>query len=428
MSAVFHFRPPRIPLDAQRPMPWPLFLSFRQLFPPKKFPVFATVSILGVALGVAALLIVQTVMNSFGEEHRRRIRDAVGDVVVDNTYGNKISDTPALLKQLVAMPGVKAVAPQVEGPVIIERKKDEIVFGMLLGVDMKREGAVSPLPTFIEDGKFDDLDDDRVILGSTLARRLGLYPGGKITLQSPTRVARSIGGEKLDLPKELEICGLLHSGFNDVDANTVLVTLRTARELQMVGPKDSSRIRLKLTDKDAAESSAIAANKILPENLEAKPWYLFRQEFLQAVAMEKQMLFLLMFIITLVASFSIGSTLFSHVVRRNREIGLLGALGAKPGNILSLYVSQGFLVGLFGYAIGMGLTFLILTFRQEIIGLIGANDVMLKQYKFDRVPLYYNSTDFVKAGLLTLGLMTVAALIPAIWASRRKPSEAMRDA
>lgn len=409
-------------------MSWSLFLSFRQLFPPKKFPVFATVSILGVALGVAALLIVQTVMNSFGEEHRRRIRDAVGDVVVDSQYGNRISDTPALIKQLGELPGVKALAPQVEGPVIIERRKDDIVFGMLLGVDIKREGAVSPLPTFIEDGNFDDLDDDRVFLGKTLARKLNLFTGAKITLQSPTRVARSLGGEKLDLPKELEVCGLIHSGFNDVDANAIVTTLRTARELQMLGAKDTSRIRMKLTDKDASESVALAANRVIPDGLEAKPWYLFRQEFLQAVAMEKQMLFLLMFIITLVASFSIGSTLFSHVVRRNREIGLLGALGAKPANILSLYVSQGFLVGLFGYGLGVGLTFLTLTFRQQIIDLIGAGDVLLKQYKFDKVPLHYNATDFVKAGILTLGLMTLAALIPAIWASRRKPSEAMRDA
>ena len=410
------------------PMSWPLFLSFRQLFPPKKFPVFATVSILGVALGVAALLIVQTVMNSFGEEHRKRIRESVGDVVVSPDFGTRIPDTPALMKSLAELPGVTAVAPHVIGPVILERRKDDIVFGMLRGVDVNREGAVSPLPTFVTQGAFDDLDDDRVIVGRTLARRLGLYPGDKLTLQSPARVARSLGGEKLDLPKELEVCGLLHSGFNDVDDNVVLVTLRTARDMQMLGTKDSTGIRLKLADKDAAEAVARAAAPILPEVLSAKPWYAFNRHFLEAVAMEKQMLFLLMFIITLVASFSIGSTLFSHVVRRNREIGLLGALGAKPGHILTLYLSQGFLVGLLGFALGVALTFLVLTFRQEIVGLLGANDVLLKQYKFDRVPLYYNAADFVKAGVLTLGLMTVAALLPALWASRRKPSEAMRDA
>ncbi len=409
-------------------MSWPLFLSFRQLFPPKKFPVFATVSILGVALGVAALLIVQTVMNSFGEEHRKRIRESVGDVVISPDFGNRVADTPALMKSLAALTGVAAVAPQVEGPVIIERRKDDIVFGVMRGIDVNREGAVSPLPSFVIDGKFDDLDDDRVIVGRTLARRLGLYTGAKITLQSPVRVARSLGGEKLDLPKELEICGLLHSGFNDVDANTVIVTLRTARSMQMLGAKDSTGIRLKLTDKDAAEAVARSCAHLLTDEISAKPWYLFNQHFLQAVAMEKQMLFLLMFIITLVASFSIGSTLFSHVVRRNREIGLLGALGAKPANILTLYLSQGFLVGLLGFALGVAMTFLVLTFRQEIVGLLGANDVLLKQYKFDRVPLYYNTADFVKAGVLTLGLMTVAALLPALWASRRKPSEAMRDA
>lgn len=421
-------------------MPWSLFLSLRQLFPPKKFPVFATVSILGVALGVAALLIVQTVMGSFGEEHRKRIRDAVGDVVITPISREVMSDTPALMTELAALPGVTGVAPQVEGPVLyippggdISKSFSPRNILMLRGLDTRREPAVSPLPGFIEQGQFDDLDDATVIVGSSLARRLGLYKGAKMTLQSPARAARSLeknanGDEFHDLPKELEVCGLLHSGFNDVDANLVIVTLRTARDLQKMGAKDSTGIRLKLADKDRAEGVAYAANRILGEDREARPWFRFKQEFLQAVAMEKQMLFLLMFIITLVASFSIGSTLFSHVVRRNREIGLLGALGAKPRDILTLYLAQGFLIGLFGFLLGVVFTFVVLTFRQEIIGVIGADDVLLKQYKFDRVPLYYNATDFLKAGALTLGLMSLAALIPAVWAARRKPSEAMRDA
>lgn len=417
-------------------MPWPLFLSFRQLFPPKRFPVFATVSILGVALGVAALLIVQTVMNSFGEEHRKRIRESVGDVVVRPDSRDRLSDTPELMKSLAALPGVTAVAPQVEGPVLflppgadLSNSFDTRNILVMRGIDLRREPAVSPMATFVEDGNLDDLDDDHVIIGRSLARRLRLYPGAQITLESPKRAMKTAFSEETRyLPKEFTICGLLHSGFNDVDANVVLVTLRTARDLQLLGSKDSTGIRLKLVDKDLATQVALEAAKILPDDAFAQPWYMFNQTFLNAVAMEKQMLFLLMFIITLVASFSIGSTLFSHVVRRNREIGLLGALGAKPGQILNLYLAQGFLVGLLGYALGVGLTFLVLAFRQGIVELLGANDLLLKQYKFDSVPLYYNGGDFVKAGVLTLGLMTVAALLPAIWASRRKPSEAMREA
>ena len=416
-------------------MSWPLFLSFRQLFPPKKFPVFATVSILGVALGVAALLIVQTVMNSFGEEHRRRIRDAVGDVVVESQYGNRIPDAPALMKSLAGIAGVKALAPQIEGVALFIPEGGDLAKSFspknilaLRGVDTRREAEVSPMATYVEDGKFSDLDDDRVIIGSSLARRLHLYPGAKMTLQSPVRAARGLGGDKIDLPKELEICGLLHSGYDDVDANAVVVTLRTARHLQMLDAQDATSVRFKLKEKGLEESVALAANRVLPDDLRAAPWYVFRRVFLEAVAMEKQMLFLLMFIITLVASFSIGSTLFSHVVRRNREIGLLGALGAKPRDILTLYLSQGFIVGVLGFAFGVGLTFLTLAFRQEIIGVLGAQDMMLKQYKFDKVPLYYNAGDFLKAGVLTLGLMTFAAFIPAVWAARRKPSEAMREA
>lgn len=408
-------------------MPWPLLLSFRQLFPPRKFPVFATVSILGVALGVAALLIVQTVMFSFGEEHRRRIRERFGDIVLAPGLGDRIADSKELIRTVSALPDVRAVAPSVDGQIIIERRKDDIVFAQIRGIDIMREAQVSPLTKYIELGVADDLDDDRVIVGATLARRLRVYPGDTLTLQSPTRVARSLNGEKLDLPKQLEVCGLLHTGFDEVDDNLIVTTLRTARSLAMFKDGEISQLRVMTGRKENIPAVRDAIAKVAPE-ARSYAWYEFKKQFLDAVAMEKQMLFLLMFIITLVASFSIGSTLFSHVVRRNREIGLLGALGAKPRQILALFVSQGFLVGLFGYGLGVGLTFLVMTFRNEIINVIGAQDTMLKQYKFDNVPLYYNAGDFLNAALLTLGLMTVAALIPAVWASRRKPSEAMRDA
>ncbi|MDR2982517.1 MAG: ABC transporter permease [Puniceicoccales bacterium] len=406
---------------------WPFFLARKQLFPPRRFPVFAFISILGVACGVTALLVVQTVMNSFGEEHRIRIREADGEVTL-HTSNKFIPDVSKVEVGIAALPGVKAVSPYINNVlVVIGESEDDIRFFGTRGIDIDKEPTVTPLAKYIEYGSLNDLDDDRIIIGKRLAIRLGVRIGSRITVQSPYEIAHSIKGEKIKLPRELEICGFFSTGFADADENTSFVTMRTARDLFGMPPDSASAIHLTLRDPAQAESFAEELNRRLPLNMFAEPWTEARRAFLDAIGMEKQMLFLLMFIITLVASFSIGSTLFSHVVRRTREIGLISALGGAPSKILQVFMTQGFLIGILGYGIGLGLTFLILHFRQQIVTLMGAEATLLKQYRFETVPLHYDSNDFIKAAVLTIVLMTLASLIPSIWAARRKPSEAMRD-
>jgi lipoprotein-releasing system permease protein len=144
------------------------------------------------------------------------------------------------------------------------------------------------------------------------------------------------------------------------------------------------------------------------------------------------MLFFLMFIITLVASFSIGSTLFSAVIRRSREIGVLAALGATRARMVALFGLQGLLIGALGTALGFGLTWAILSFRDGILstinGLFGSGDMVANIYQFSKVPLHYDAADFVIAAAFTLLTTTLAGLVPACWAAARRPSEAMRDA
>lgn len=412
---------------------WPFTLALKQLFPPRRFPVFAFVSMLGVMCGVTALLVVQTVMNSFGEEHRKRNREAVGDVVIERS-GKPLEDVAATVKGLEALPDVAAAAAYLEGGVILQVSENDLRFLGVRAIDVGREGAVTPMADYLYKdfsgefkGDLDDLDDERVIMGWRLAWRLGIVPGSRITIQSPVRLAQAIEGEKVPLPKELEVCALIKTGFKDVDDNAMFVTLRTGRELFLLPPDTATKIHLKLKDHEQAEVFAGKLNSRLPRDIESYPWTEVNKFFLESVAMEKQMLFFLMFIITLVASFSIGSTLFSQVVRRTKEIGLFGALGARPTQILRLFLTQGVLIGIVGFALGVGMTFLILYFRQEIVELIGAEERLIKQYRFDSVPLHYNVYDFLNAGVLTVVLMTLASLLPALWAARRKPSEAMRD-
>ncbi len=406
-------------------MPWFLHLAFRQLFPPgKRFPAFASVSILGVGLGVASLLVVQTVMNGFGEEHRLRIRESFGDCVV---LGQKPIEQPErLVAQLKADAAVLSASSFAEGPALA-RQGDFSGIAGVRGIDVADQNQ--PARNYVYAGSFEELDDGRVILGIGLARALRVQVGDKVELWSPSMAERAEKG-KAPLPAEFEVCAIVRTGFTEVDDRAALIPVRRFRELWNLGSR-SHGITLRL--KDPAQAPAIAGRLGVghPE-LRFIPWQDIKKNFLEAIRFEKTMLFFLMFIITLVASFSIGSTLFSAVIRRSREVGVLVSLGSERWKIVMLFGLQGFLIGALGTALGFLLTWTILFFRESILGtinsLFGDGDMVASVYQFSKVPLHYDASDFVVAAGFTLLTTALAGLVPALWAAGRKPSEAMRDA
>ncbi len=418
---------------------WPIFLELKQILPTRRFPVFAFISVLGTAFGVTALLVVQTVMFSFGEEHRRRIREANGDVVVESAGQRPIHESARIEERLKKTPGVEAVSPYVSGIAVYlsdnpGREFQSLPVFRLYGIEPEKAAAVYPFERYGAGETVREIDDDRIVLGKILAdQNLRVSRGEQISVLSGTKAQRLIHGNsnapaaEVRLPREFEVFGTVATKYRPADEALALTTLRTARELFDIPAGAVTGFALKLKNPDNADAVAAELNEKMPPALYARPWTQFHKAFLNAIAMEKSMLFLLMFIITIVASFSIGSTLFNHVVRRTREIGLLGALGSTPLQILKLFLAQGFFIGVAGYGLGVVFTFLIMTFRQEIIAVMGAGETLFQQYQFGEVPLYYNAGDFGKAAVLTVVLMTLASLLPAIWAARRKPSEAMRD-
>lgn len=406
-------------------MPWFLHLALRQLFPPgKRFPAFATVSILGVGLGVASLLIVQTVMNGFGEEHRLRIRESFGDCQV--TGGVPIEQPEALAKQLAASPEVSSAALYAEGPALA-RNGDFSGIAQVRGIDPTDPGQ--PARKYVYGGSFDELDDGRIILGAGLARALRVRVGDRIEIWSPAMAERAEKG-KAPLPAEFEVCAVIVTGFTEVDNAAALISLRRFREIWNLGPR-AHGLTLRLKQPALAEATAGRLAVGHPE-LRFRPWQDIKKDFLAAIRFEKTMLFFLMFIITLVASFSIGSTLFSAVIRRSREVGVLAALGAARWQVVVLFGLQGLLIGALGTLLGFVLTWTILAFRDGILGtinrLFGSGDMVANIYQFSKVPLHYDASDFFIAAAFTLLTTAIAGLVPALWAAGRKPSEAMRDA
>jgi lipoprotein-releasing system permease protein len=406
-------------------LPWFLHLALRQLFPPgKRFPAFATVSILGVGLGVASLLIVQTVMNGFGEEHRLRIRESFGDCQV--TGPAPIERPEALAKQLAASSEVSSASPYAEGPALA-RNGDFSGIAQVRGIDPS--DPAQPARKYVYGGSFDDLDDGRIILGAGLARALRVRVGDRIEIWSPAMAERAEKG-KAPLPAEFEVCAVIVTGFTEVDNAAALIPLRRFREIWNLGPR-AHGLTLRLKQPALAEATAGRLAVGHPE-LRFRPWQDIKKDFLAAIRFEKTMLFFLMFIITLVASFSIGSTLFSAVIRRSREVGVLASLGAARWQVVSLFGLQGLLIGALGTLLGFVLTWTILAFRDGILGTInrffGGGDMVANIYQFSKVPLHYDATDFVIAAAFTLLTTAIAGLVPALWAAGRKPSEAMRDA
>ncbi|PHX79435.1 MAG: hypothetical protein CK541_05060 [Opitutia bacterium] len=406
-------------------MPWFLHLALRQLFPPgKRFPAFATVSILGVGLGVASLLIVQTVMNGFGEEHRLRIRESFGDCQV--TGAAPIERPEALAKQLAASPEVASASPYAEGPALA-RNGDFSGIAQVRGIDPT--DPAQPARKYVYGGSFDELDDGRIILGAGLARALRVRIGDRIEIWSPAMAERAEKG-KAPLPAEFEVCAVIVTGFTEVDNAAALIPLRRFREIWNLGPR-AHGLTLRLKQPALAEATAGRLAVGHPE-LRFRPWQDIKKDFLAAIRFEKTMLFFLMFIITLVASFSIGSTLFSAVIRRSREVGVLASLGAARWQIVALFGLQGLLIGALGTLLGFILTWTILACRDGILGMInrlfGGGDMVANIYLFSKVPLHYDATDFVIASAFTLLTTAIAGLVPALWAAGRKPSEAMRDA
>ncbi len=412
-------------------MPWSIYLALKQLFPPgKRFPAFALVSIIGVAIGVCSLLVVQTVMNGFSQEHRENIQRMYGHEIVRSTDYRPVKNYKPLMERLRAIPGIAACSPFAEGQVMV-KNGNVPALPFVRGIHLELEDKVVPVKELIVAGSLDALDDDRVILGDRLAQTLGIRAlGQKIEVYSPTMVDE-LKDDQVPLPAELEVCGIFRSGYVPADENTMIVSLRRMQELYNLG-RGVHGIRIRLDDPEKAVELLPAISNVLPPNLEALPWMYVNFNFLEAIRFEKSMLFFLMFIITLVASFSIASTLFSAVVKRSREIGILGALGGRPRQILVIFASQGLFVGLIGFIFGCGLTFLIIAFRNNIVAsinkLFGSGEMVAQMYMFREIPVHYNVNDFLLAALFTVVTTTVAGLIPAIWASRKKPAEAMREA
>ena len=407
-------------------MPWYLYLAIKQLFPSGRFPFFTAISVLGVTLGVAVLVIVTSVMGGFGYEIRRMIVETEGEIDVKGN--GPVAPGPAL-GAILATPGVAAATPYARAVVAV-MASGRPAYPMFRGLDIGTVESVTQLERFVNPaGALAALDDDSVILSSQLANSLGVGVGDKIEIYSPLLIEK-IKNDEVFLPREFRVMGTLYIGHQQLDSNTIYGTLRAAQDIYGLGPAvHGIYVRVKPGENEQAVVARLDGT--LPRNTHAFSWMESWADFLWVLNLEKSINFFLLLFIVIIAAFSVMSSLLISVVRKTREIGLLGALGARARDVALCFCAQAFIIGTAGTVIGLGFGFGMLAIRNNIVHgvarMLGREQTLREFYQFSDLPSHPLLSDIVVTVIAAIVISTLAGLLPAWRAARLKPVEALRS-
>jgi lipoprotein-releasing system permease protein len=384
-------------------------------------------SILGVALGVMVLFIVQSVMNGFQHEIRQSIVDMQGEVRVD-ANSNIIHNANGLSTFLKNQPEVVAVAHYAYGIVML-KYNNRPSFPIIKGIDLENEIKVVELRKFIKNGNIQDFDCESIILSSELANQIGARVGNSVEIYSPImfEIAQS---DEIVLPKTLKVVAIYETGYRQSDENIAIVTLDTLQDLYGLS-EGIHGISLKLKPNIRPEKFVFELNKNLTPPIHAMSWQEMNKDLLFVLKTEKTMMFFVLVFILLVAAFSITSSMTISVVRKTHEMGLINALGGTIRQCAACFMIQGFIIGIIGSMIGIAFGMVLLKFRNNIISifvkLCGVEDFMLKFYSFAQMPATYTLGDILKVIVFAVTICCLAGMLPAKKVAKIKPAEALRN-
>jgi len=384
-------------------------------------------SMLGTALGVTALITVLSVMNGFGEELRGRILSVAAHVTVTG-YGGELTDWQSLQKKAAIKEGVLGSAPYVlaQGLLTVHGKSSGV---MVRGILPTEEATVSSLGENMKGGNLDDLaaGEYRIILGKELALSLGVWVGDKVTLMAPQASVTAAG--ILPRMKRFTIAGVFEAGMYEYDSGLVLIDMADAQTLYRLGDEVTG-LRLKLDDIDAAPLFSLDLAKQLDSDYRVRNWTQEHVSFFRALKIEKNVMFVILMLIVAVAAFNLVSTLVMVVTDKQADIAILRTLGMSPGNIMSVFIYQGTIIGFIGTLLGLAGGISLALNVSTIVGAIES----FFQVQFMPPDLYYISgfpsrldwNDVTVIGVLSFVMSVLATIYPAWRASRTMPAEALR--
>ena len=410
--------------------PLTLFIGLRYTRAKRRtgFISFITLtSILGIALGVAALITVLSVMNGFEAELRDRILGMTSHASITGIDG-ELHEWETLQASLGREPRVKGWAPYVEGQAMIN--SDRRVSGSLIrGILPDYEPRVSEVATRLVAGNLSDLKAGEfgIILGAELAEHLGVVTGDKITVITPQVTATPAG--ILPRLKRFTVVGIFHVGMFEYDRNLALINLEDAKRLfSMEGA--ISGLRLKVDDVFYARQIAREIGPNLPGEYMITDWTQAHSNFFKAIQTEKRVMFIILLLIVAVAAFNIVSTLVMVVTDKRSDIAILRTQGMPPLSVMTIFIVLGTIIGLFGTLIG-GIGGVLLALNVETVvpaieKLFGVHFLSADVYYISELPSKLIWGDVYRITLVAFILSIVATLYPAWQASKIKPAEELR--
>lgn len=402
-------------------MPYELLLSSRYLVAPRKqafISVITLISILGVTIGVMALIIAISLITGFQEDVQDKILGATSHIMISDLSGEGIRDYEEIAQQVAKLEGVMAITPVLHEQVLLTGLLGSSG-AMLRGLEFNREQGYAPWLKKLESGRLPNENEGGILLGKNLAANLGVNVGDSITILLPSSRLSPLG--LIPRTKNLIVSGIFSSGLYEFDSTSALLSLKVAqRLLNREGRVSMLQVRIKKIF--AAPKLANKLQEILPAYLYPTTWMELNRSLFSALKLEKTLLFLTITLIVFVAALNIIATLILMVMEKTRDIGILMALGATAESIRKIFFYQGAMIGLIGTTIGCGLglawcwlanTFQLIKVPPDI-------------YQIAFVPFRLHLFDLLLIIGVSFFITFLAPLFPAWRAARVDPVEALR--
>jgi lipoprotein-releasing system permease protein len=406
-------------------MSFELFFSLRYLKAKRKqgfISVITGISILGIMIGVMALIVVLAVMNGFREDLMKKILGVNSHLLI-LSYKGGISAREGVIQEALEVEGVLSATPLVYSQVMI-KSYGNISGAVLRGIDPDTVGTVINIDSMIKGGSLDLLKDSGtdppgIILGSQLSKQIGAVPGDTVTLVSPIGKLTPLG--RVANEGQFEVKAIFESGMYEYDSSMVYLSLPDAQDFLSLGD-EVTVIELKVKDIDQSDTIGKRIQERLGYPYWTKDWKMMNRSLFSALKLEKVTMFIILTMIVLVGALNIISSLVMMVMEKNRDIAILRTMGASSKSIMSIFIFQGLFVGLFG----------------TLLGLMSGSFLchILARYKFIKLPpdVYYITTlpvrmewlDVISIVFAAVIISFLATIYPSWQASKVNPVEALR--
>jgi lipoprotein-releasing system permease protein len=410
--------------------PLPLFVGLRYVRSRahKFFVSFITwVSLVGVAVGVAALIVILSVMNGFEGELRERLLSLSAPVRAFAADEAMTPDWAALESSLARVPGVRSVTRFAELQVLALHQPEMLPL-QLRGIDTKSVAITQPLQDMLTEGSLARLGSEAnsIVIGRLVATQLGVAPGDPVTLLVPVA---GVGGLPGALLREFIVRGVFEAGIQDHDATLAFADLATVQALGLQSAS-SAGLRFEIDDALAAPQIAARLAALAGPGVTLRDWTQDHASYFRAIRIEKTMMAIILLLIVTVAAFNIVAMLVMVVTDKRTDIAILRTFGASPARVMGIFVTQGLVIGWFGVAAGLLGGVLLARHVDAAAGLLerafGFQIMDADVYYITRIPSDLHWPDVGTIALLALLLTALATLYPALRAARTAPAEALR--